>query len=539
MAIKGSLKEASLADVCQLLSLGQKTGCLSVTDRSRFGQIFFDRGRITYSRIINRRDRIGDVLVRAGALTKEQLDQALETQGNEPDLKLGEVLVNAGLITQADLIRYIRFQIEEAIYHLFTWSRGSFFFEADEKPENADILVSINPDSLLLEAARRVDEWSLIEKKIPSLDLIFEVDQERVKDSFSELTPEQQRILTLLDGEHTVAEIADETSISEFDTGKALFGLIQAGFASRVGNREQNPERGKDAEIAERRNLGVAFYRTAMLDEAREEFERLLELNGADVEARFHLALISLREEKYRDALRQLKLLLDDTGPRFGAFVNMAFALRALGRPQDALLVLAEAEGVRADTSEVALARAAAFIEAGEKTEAARALQQYMQRLRGSDRPAAPYYYYAALLAALGKRLNEADALVTEGLQEHPESAPLLLLAGLIAERKGEYQTAEKHFRQVMEEDAGLVVAYKNLGDVYYRRGALDESMQQYRRALEMQPDLGDDTFAKLGNIFYRRGEREEALRHWNRALTLNPDNDVVRNNIEIAQDAS
>ncbi|MGH7463042.1 MAG: DUF4388 domain-containing protein, partial [Longimicrobiales bacterium] len=45
MAIKGSLKEASLADVCQLLALGQKTGCLSVADRTRFGQIFFDKGR--------------------------------------------------------------------------------------------------------------------------------------------------------------------------------------------------------------------------------------------------------------------------------------------------------------------------------------------------------------------------------------------------------------------------------------------------------------------------------------------------------------
>jgi tetratricopeptide (TPR) repeat protein len=538
MAIKGSLKEASLADVCQLLALGLKTGCLSVTDRSRFGQIFFDRGRICYSRIINRRDRIGDVLVRAGVLTQEQLASALEAQSREPDRKLGEVLVSTGFITHDDLTRYIRLQIEEAIYHLFTWSRGSFFFEADERPENADILVSINPDSLLLEAARRVDEWTIIEKKIPSLDLIFEVDQERAKESFSELTHEQQRILTLLDGAHTVAEVADETSISEFEVGKALYGLIQAGFAARVGHRDEEPVRGKDAEIAERRNLGVAFYRTAMHEEARAEFERLIELDAADVEARFHLALISLREQKYRDAVRQLKLLLDDTGPRFGAFVNMAFALRALGRPQDALLVLEEAEDIKPGTSTVALARAVAFIEAGQKREAGETLKLYMQRLRGNERPAQQYYYYTALLAALGKRLNEADAVVMEGLQEHPESAPLFLLAGLIAERKGEYQAAEKQFRQVLEEDPGLVVGYKNLGDVYYRRGALDESLQYYHRALELRPDLGDDTFAKLGNIFYRRGERDEALRLWNQALSLNPENQVVRNNIEIAQDA-
>src|SRR5687767_9506462 len=290
MAIKGSLKEASLADVCQLLALGQKTGCLSVTDRSRFGQIYFNKGRITYSRILNRRDRLGDLLVREGALSNENLMSALEQQTREPDKKLGEVLVEQGLITQQDLTRIVRFQIEEAIYHLFTWARGSFYFEADNMPEGADILVSISPDSLLLEAARRVDEWSLIEKKIPSMDLIFQIDNERTKESFSELTAEQQRILTLLDGTHTVQEIADETGMAEFEVGKALFGLIQAGFAARVGQREKEAERGKESEASERRNLGIAFYRTAMLEDARREFERVLALNPGDVEARFHLA---------------------------------------------------------------------------------------------------------------------------------------------------------------------------------------------------------------------------------------------------------
>ena len=37
MAIRGSLKEASLPDVLQLLAMGKKTGCLSVTHRSSFG----------------------------------------------------------------------------------------------------------------------------------------------------------------------------------------------------------------------------------------------------------------------------------------------------------------------------------------------------------------------------------------------------------------------------------------------------------------------------------------------------------------------
>src|SRR5688500_1282642 len=113
MAIKGSLKEASLADVCQLLALGLKTGCLSIADKSRFGQIYFDKGRITYARIVNRRDRLGDLLVRDGLLTQDQLTAALELQRAHPDRKLGELLISRHFMNEQDLHLYIRIQIEE------------------------------------------------------------------------------------------------------------------------------------------------------------------------------------------------------------------------------------------------------------------------------------------------------------------------------------------------------------------------------------------------------------------------------------------
>jgi hypothetical protein len=183
MGIKGSLREASLADVCQLLALGQKTGCLSIADGAQFGQIFFDNGRITYARIVNRRDRLGDLLVRDGVLTREQLDDVLRRQAREPDRRVGELLVANSYISPSELTHYVRLQIEEAIYHLFTWSRGNFFFDVDARPSDADIMLAINPESLLLEAARRVDEWSLIEKKIPSFDLLFGIEHDRLAKS--------------------------------------------------------------------------------------------------------------------------------------------------------------------------------------------------------------------------------------------------------------------------------------------------------------------------------------------------------------------
>src|SRR6186997_413843 len=103
MAIKGSLREASLPDVLQLLSMGKKTGCLSVTHRQNFGYIYFNKGRICYASIVNRRDRLGDMLVKTGTVTQAQLDATIELQDRRRDKRLGELLVEQGAISQQQL----------------------------------------------------------------------------------------------------------------------------------------------------------------------------------------------------------------------------------------------------------------------------------------------------------------------------------------------------------------------------------------------------------------------------------------------------
>src|ERR1051325_1516241 len=114
MAIRGSLKEASLPDVLQLLSMGKKTGCLSVSDRSSFGSIFFERGRITYPSIVKRRDRLGDTLLKTGVITQAQLDTAITAQQRHRDMRLGQILIMQGAMTAEQLEQSIRVQIEEA-----------------------------------------------------------------------------------------------------------------------------------------------------------------------------------------------------------------------------------------------------------------------------------------------------------------------------------------------------------------------------------------------------------------------------------------
>jgi tetratricopeptide (TPR) repeat protein len=370
--------------------------------------------------------------------------------------------------------------------------------------------------------------------------LLFEVERQRLEAAGVELTPEQQLIVPLLDGSRSVQDVIDDTRLGEFDTGKALFGLIQAGFAHRVGKRsDAEPTRLRESDVAEHRNLGVAFFKTGMLEDASREFYRVLEVDPADVVARYHLALVSLREANFRQAVRQLKALIEDAGPRFGAFVNLSFALLRLGRGSDALLVLQEAEKLRPNAPEPSVLRGRIRLDTGDAAGALADFAEYRTRVGDGGELSIVYYYYASLASALSRDLAGAETIAREGLVQHPNAAPLLLMLGAVAERRGELDNAEKLYRQAADEQPSLVQTHKNLGDLAYRRGLHEEAVDHFKRAIDLEPALGDDVYSKLGNLHYKRSLRDEAVGYWRRALELNPGNQVVKNNLEIVANAA
>src|SRR5918912_2230922 len=342
MAIRGSLREASLPDVLQLLALGKKTGCLSIAHKSNFGSIYFNAGRICYASIVNRRDRLGDIMVKNGILSQEQLDRAIEAQRTHRDTRVGELLVAQGAISRQQLEEQVRLQIEQAVYTLFTWSEGTFNFEPDARPEAQDIVVAMNPESLLLEGARRVGGWGEIAKKVPSFDIIFEVDHRKLRASGVALEDDQRRVLDLIDGRRDVARIIEDAGLGEFEVGKALFGLVTAGFAHRVGTSKGSKRAVPEARVDEHRNLGVAFYRTGMLDEAAREFRRVLELRDGDAGAQGYLGLILLRRREWAEAAKTFEELSAQAAAAVAVLHNLAFAYERLGRYTDAEAALRE-----------------------------------------------------------------------------------------------------------------------------------------------------------------------------------------------------
>ncbi|GMV08927.1 MAG TPA: tetratricopeptide repeat protein [Gemmatimonadaceae bacterium] len=536
MAIRGSLREASLPDVLQLLAMGKKSGCLSVTHKHSFGNIYFDQGRISFASIVNRRDRLGDLLVKNGLISPAQLEAAIALQGRAPERKLGEILIAEHMLAREELHQYIKHQIEEAVYFLFTWTQGTFSFEADVRPDAQDIVVSINPESLLLEGARRVDEWSLIEKKIPTFDLIFALDREHLGGSEVVLTPEQELLVPLLDGRRDVSAMVDESGLGEFEVGKAIFGLITAGFVHRVGRTRAPAQVSNEARVAEHRNLGVAFYKTGMLDEAVREFRRVTELSPGDEHGEFLLGLLALRQGHLDEAVRTLRAAAARPGPPRGAtFLNLAHALARSGRLDEARQALARAEQLLPQDPAVQLAVAVLALRRHDVAGADAALRQAAGLAGTRGRPAA-WFHYAGLVAAILGDIDRAVALLSEGVTVHPHSAVLLNNLAAALERRGRYAEAAAIVERGQLEDPTLPQLHKNAGDLHYRAGRYDEALECYQRAVRVAPDLGGDVWLKLGNIRFRRRERDEALKCWERSLALAPDNPMARNNIDTAR---
>lgn len=533
MALRGKLSEASLADVLQLLALGHKTGCLSLAREDAFGEIHFERGRIAHAALVNRRERLGDRLVRAGLVVPDTLARLIASESPADDRALAALLVEREYVAADQLEPHHRALVEEAVYQMFGWSSGTFTFESFNRDDVPASLLSISADSLLLEGARRVDEWTLIEKKVPGLDLIFEADSARVIEAADSLSDAERRIVPLLDGTADLHAVVERTGASEFDVAKAVFGLLSAGLVQRVGRSNGRYQPPPESRVAEHRNLGIAFYRTGLWAEAEREFRRVLDLRAEDLTARFHLALVQMRRGEWTEAASTLQSAAGEPDARAGIFLNLAYVHERLGQYNDARAALDEAER-RASSPEprVALSRATIALRTGDTDEALAQLE--LARAHWGDRqPSAAWYHLASLVHALKGDPARAAVLLEEGLVVHPHESVLHNNLAVVHERRGSFELAARTIEHALLEDSALPHLHKNLGDYLYRAQRYDEAHEAYVRVVRLDPRHGSDVYLKLGNICYRRGASADALRCWQQAQQLDPGHPIVNANLQ------
>jgi hypothetical protein len=235
VAIEGPLRELGIHDVFQLLDLSRKTGALRVTSdlRDDEGSVLFDGGRVLYASVRSNPTSIERILRQAGKLTDGDI-AAASAIPSVPGQGLGDRLVQAGVITQREMERHLRQAIESVIFELMSWREGFFSFE--EKPVNdvpLDARIRISTESLLMEGARRIDEWSRIADKVPSLSVVPSLapaDDERT--SMVDLLPHEWEVLMTIDGTRDLRGIAGTLGRSEFEVAKIAYGLVSTGVVT-------------------------------------------------------------------------------------------------------------------------------------------------------------------------------------------------------------------------------------------------------------------------------------------------------------------
>ncbi|MBL9078635.1 MAG: PQQ-binding-like beta-propeller repeat protein [Planctomycetes bacterium] len=237
VTMRGDLDQIQLADIFQTLAMSKMEGVLLVRNPLEERQVYCHNGTVRIKvppRVALR--RLGQRLVHAGLLQPEQLRSTLVLQRKER-LPLGQLLVKEGLLEQDQIDAVAGMQVAEDLFSLFTWKHGTFeFYKGELTDPNQRAAFESCPEfevnSLLLEVARRSDEWEGILAAIGSLDEV----PHRIADASNpeELDECVRTLLAAADGHSTYRALAEQTIHSLFEAARAARDLVRGGLLANI-----------------------------------------------------------------------------------------------------------------------------------------------------------------------------------------------------------------------------------------------------------------------------------------------------------------
>ncbi|MBI2569606.1 MAG: DUF4388 domain-containing protein [Candidatus Schekmanbacteria bacterium] len=142
------------------------------------------------------------------------------------DSRTGHIYLEEGQIVHAEVNGQTG---EDAVFDMAVWVDGSFTFENNvQAPVHS---IKRSNANLMVQAARRLDEWRVLSKKIPSVEMIPEfVPQGKGQAPQISLSTKEWVLLSKVNGLRNISTIAEQAGINTFDACKILYGLIASGL---------------------------------------------------------------------------------------------------------------------------------------------------------------------------------------------------------------------------------------------------------------------------------------------------------------------
>ena len=329
MAIEGPLRELGIHDVFQLLDLSRKTGRLRVSSalRDNEGTVYFKDGRVVSAIVRSNPHPLGAMLLRAGKITDDDLARArVEQQAPAETRKLGEILVSHGVLSQRELDRQVRRQIEAVVFELMSWQEGFFSFsEVELDGATADATTSVTTEALLMEGARRIDEWARIQHRIAHVGVIASlVTTDTAHSSSLDLLPHEWEVLAAVDGESDLRAVASSLGRSEFEVARIAFGLVAIGVIAVREPASTNQTPGEPAELATLLNDARDALREQRSDEALSFGATAVALAPRDPEARLLMARALFQLNREQEGEEELHRSLELDGRNATALMESA-----------------------------------------------------------------------------------------------------------------------------------------------------------------------------------------------------------------------
>lgn len=241
MTFSGDLTGIHLADVFQNIHGNRLTGTMQVSTREGDRYVYFQQGLITgYSRGINKGLPMGNHLAQRGYVERTLLATAIKNKGKTTTL-LSEVLAEMDVLSREEFAAVMCELIEESLFDLLRLEEASFeFTEGAPLPrvfdtEQKAARIAIDPSGILMETARRHDEWERIDRVVLSERDVFVVLEGWEECGLGELA---LSVGQCLDGATDVASILEELPYSRFDVLKAITDLVMLGHARPLSDGE-------------------------------------------------------------------------------------------------------------------------------------------------------------------------------------------------------------------------------------------------------------------------------------------------------------
>ncbi|HER44264.1 MAG TPA: DUF4388 domain-containing protein, partial [Candidatus Eisenbacteria bacterium] len=307
MAIQSSISELGLFELFQILHMNAKTGRLIVSDTpdGREAQVLFHDGAVSFAQVYDRAARpVPALLVEWGVLDDESLRRMEATLPRYADLLA--CLDGEGIVPRSHMENFLGNRVRECVYELFKWDRGECRFIDEELDARTEVLVALNTENLILEGARRIDEWTNIKNKVPSRHSVFRFCADKEKDQALNLKPLEWEILSLIDGNRSVDEVNGAVGEDLFSTSKLIYGLVVMGVIELRDADDDGAADGSEQRTQSLIERGRELYGRLNLERAAAEFEKAVQLDPECFEAIRMLGEIYYKMDRLSEALMYL-----------------------------------------------------------------------------------------------------------------------------------------------------------------------------------------------------------------------------------------